>query len=222
VTRAAAGTLTLLVLAAAAAVRGQEVEAPRPAASVAFPAQPLLSPPHGVPLGGPELEAATQEVSALLRCPVCQGLSVADSPTELARNMKQQARELLAAGYDREQVLAYFESSYGEFVRLEPPLRGINWLVWVAPVLGSLAGGFLVTRSLRRLRSETARVDEERMPDQEDDPRLTPYLRRVREMAYGWPEGRPPSPAASAPPATPAPPSTPASPKIPGAGRGRA
>ena len=50
-------------------------------------------------------------------------------------------RELLAAGYDEEQILAYFERSYGEFVRLEPPLRGVNWLVWIAPVVGLLLGG---------------------------------------------------------------------------------
>ncbi len=54
--------------------------------------------------------------------------------------MKARVRELLAAGYDEEQILAYFERSYGEFVRLEPPRRGINWLVWLAPPLALWAG----------------------------------------------------------------------------------
>ena len=79
----------------------------------------------GAPTGrrsrGAALDARTQEVAALLRCPVCQGLSVADSPVHAAQNMKAQVRDLLAAGYDQDQVLAYFERSYGEFVRLEPP-----------------------------------------------------------------------------------------------------
>ncbi len=80
---------------------------------------------------GEALLARTEDVAGLLRCPVCQGLSVADSPATMAVNMKAQVREMLAAGYDQEQILAYFEHSYGEFVRLQPPLRGVNWLVWL-------------------------------------------------------------------------------------------
>jgi len=193
-----------LVLAAPLGTRAQG-GAPPPspdAASLASAAQAVVGAPRGRALSGPELEAATHELAAQLRCPVCQGLSVADSPTELARNMKHQARELLAGGYDREQVLAYFESSYGEFVRLKPPLRGINWLVWVAPLLGLLAGGFVVARSLRRLKG---RAPAPEAPAEEDDPQLEPYLRRVRALAYGWPEGRPPAPAASGPEAAPVP-----------------
>lgn len=199
-------TRLLAVALALAAPLGTRAQggAPPPstdAASLASAAQAVVGPPHARALGGPELEAATHELAAELRCPVCQGLSVADSPTELARNMKHQARELLAGGYDREQVLAYFESSYGEFVRLKPPLRGINWLVWVAPLLGLLAGGFVVTRSLRRLKGKAPAPEA---PAQEDDPQLAPYLRRVRELAYGWPQGRPPAPADSGPEAAPA------------------
>ncbi|MFL5389578.1 MAG: cytochrome c-type biogenesis protein CcmH, partial [Myxococcales bacterium] len=80
--------------------------------------------PAGTPLAGSQLDARTEEVAGLLRCPVCQGLSVADSPATMARNMKLEVRDKLAAGYDQEQILADFERSYGEFVRLRPPLRG--------------------------------------------------------------------------------------------------
>jgi cytochrome c-type biogenesis protein CcmH len=178
-----AAAIAALVLAGAAS--GARAQQPAPTA-VADP-RAVLGEPSGPPLAGPALDAATQEVAAVLRCPVCQGLSVADSPTDLARNMKKQVRELLAAGYDREQVLRYFESSYGEFVRLQPALRGVNWLVWVAPGIGLLTGGYIVARSLRRRPAPGAAA-----PD--DDPSLGPYLLRVREMAYGWPGGRPPGP----------------------------
>jgi len=47
--------------------------------------------------------------------------------------MKAEVRDKLAAGYDQEQILADFEHSYGEFVRLKPTLRGVNWLVWFGP-----------------------------------------------------------------------------------------
>lgn len=152
----------------------------------------IVGAPAGQPLSGPALDAIAHEVASVLRCPVCQGLSVADSPTDLARNMKQQARDLLAAGYDRDQVLRYFEASYGEFVRLQPPLRGVNWLVWLAPAAGLLAGGFVVARTLRR--SPAAAAEPAIAEEDGEEAELVPYLLRVRELAYGWPGGRRPEP----------------------------
>ena len=118
-------------------------------------------------------------------------------------------KELLAAGYDEEQILVYFERSYGEFVRLRPPLRGVNWLVWLAPVAGLLAGGAAVRWALRSsrgggkakdatgggLRPELdALVSDAPGPDTlPEDERLAVHVRRVRELAYGWPNGLSPA-----------------------------
>ena len=179
---------------ALAGLAGTAARAAEPAGTRAPVADPrtIVGAPAGQPLSGPALEAAAHEVAAVLRCPVCQGLSVADSPTDLARNMKQQVRDLLAAGYDREQVLRYFESSYGEFVRLQPPLRGVNWLVWLAPAAGLLAGGFIVARSLRRPPAAAGAAESPDVTGEIEDDDLAPYILRVRELAYGWPGGRRP------------------------------
>ena len=113
----------------------------------------------------------------------------------MAVNMRAQVRELLAAGYDQEQILAYFEHSYGEFVRLEPPLRGVNWLVWLGPVARA-RGRRLLRRRARSARAAAAPPAEAApLPGPAtlpDDPELARYVRRVRELAYGWPDGRPP------------------------------
>jgi cytochrome c-type biogenesis protein CcmH len=186
--------LLALALAAACAAPAAAQDAAAGTANVLDPQQ-AVGAPRGRPLEGAALDAQTQEIAALVRCPVCQGLSVADSPTDLARNMKRQIREMLAGGYDREQVLAYFESSYGEFVRLQPPLRGVNWLVWIAPALGLLAGAFVVARALRKPPPADAPRPVFAAPG--DDPALEPYLLRVRELAYGWPGGRRPAPEAA-------------------------
>jgi len=170
-----------------------------------------IAAPRGPPLSGAELDARTQHVGALLRCPVCQGLSVADSPATMARNMKAEVREKLAKGYDQEQILAHFERSYGEFVRLEPPVRGVNWLVWLGPLAALLAGGTLVAFALRRPpRDATPPALEERviaastpgLPSRDTlpgDPRLAAAVRRARSLAYGWPHGVPPKHPAAAP-----------------------
>lgn len=156
----------------------------------------LVGAPAGPALSGDALEAAAAEVSSVLRCPVCQGLSVADSPATMALNMKSQVRDMVARGYTEEQILTYYELSYGEFVRLEPPLRGVNWLVWVAPLGALVLGGLVVARTLKaRGGTEEAEPLPDALPGRgtlPDDPELAPYVRRARELAYGWPDGTPP------------------------------
>ena len=139
----------------------------------------VVGTPKSSPISGAALDAKTRDVGSRLRCPVCQGLSIADSPASMAVNMKGEVRELLARGYSDEQVIDYFEHSYGQFVLLDPPRRGINWLVWALPVLLLRAGAFFIRRVLVKGPAEAAPI-----PLDEDD-ELAPYIARVRELAYG-------------------------------------
>src|SRR3954464_6864680 len=136
--------------------------------------------PAGTPLAGSQLDARTEEVAGLLRCPVCQGLSVADSPATMARNMKLEVREKLAQGYDQEQILAQFEQSYGEFVRLRPPLRGANWVVWLGAVAFLVLGGAAAVVGLRGARRATvSQAPVAGRGELPDDPRLADAVQRV-------------------------------------------
>jgi cytochrome c-type biogenesis protein CcmH/NrfF len=96
------------------------------------------------------LEERTRSVAAQLRCPVCQGLSLADSPSELALEMKDVVREQLAAGRTPDQVKAYFVAKYGEWILLEPPAHGINVVAYLLPGLALAAGLVVVWLALRR------------------------------------------------------------------------
>ncbi|PYQ31813.1 MAG: cytochrome c-type biogenesis protein CcmH [Acidobacteria bacterium] len=111
----------------------------------------IAEPPHGTPLQGGELERRTQAIASEIRCPVCQGLSIADSPSEMAVNMKAEVRDLVARGYTQEQIDRHFERSYGQFVLLRPKFRGVNTLVWILPIAALAAGAFLVLLTLRKL-----------------------------------------------------------------------
>jgi cytochrome c-type biogenesis protein CcmH len=135
-----------------------------------------LGPPQGRPLAGEELDRVTEEISSIMRCPVCQGLSVADSPTLSAIAMKAEVRQFLAAGYTRTQILDYFERSYGEFIRLEPKAKGFNLTVWIAPVAATLLGLALIVMRWRR--SQPSVVADP--GDREADLDLEEYRQRVR------------------------------------------
>jgi cytochrome c-type biogenesis protein CcmH len=185
-------TRVLPTLILAAALAAPLYAQPAPPAASAWPSAAemsgsdpavVLGAPTGHALHGAELDAETKVVSSLLRCPVCQGLSVADSPSTTAQNMRHQVRALLEKGYDQQQILAYFESSYGEFVRLQPPLRGVNWLLWLAPAVVLLGGAFFMFRR--------GRNKGEGVAAPAPDPALEDYRARARALAFGQPPNPP-------------------------------
>jgi cytochrome c-type biogenesis protein CcmH len=102
------------------------------------------------PLEDPALEARASAIAAQLRCGVCQGLSIQDSPSPLAQDMKDLIRTQVAAGSTDEEIREYFISKYGEYVLLEPNPRGFNLVVYVLPFLGLLLGIGLVALMVRR------------------------------------------------------------------------
>lgn len=120
-------------------------------APVAPSADPMAAPPAGVadaegsglipgvPPGPRPAPTAVQDlayqIGTKLRCPVCQGLSVADSTSAAAVQMQNRIRELVAAGYAEDQIQAYFVERYGEWLLLDPPTEG-NLLIWLGPGLG--------------------------------------------------------------------------------------
>ena len=134
--------------------------------------------PQGQPITGQQLTQRTNEISALLRCPVCQGMAVADSPAEMAVNMKAQVHELLSRGYTEEQILKYFELSYGQFVLLRPKFEGVNRMVWLLPIGALLIGVIIVFYKLRNLKKPPPPAPP---PATIDDP----YLARVRDLVGG-------------------------------------
>jgi cytochrome c-type biogenesis protein CcmH len=125
----------------------------------------------------PVSEDAVHDVAAQLRCVVCQSLSVADSPSETAHQMKDIIRERLAAGESSEQVKAYFVDKYGLWILLSPPRQGFNLLVWVVPFAALAAGLLLVLVLARRWRRRAASAPAVARPDEAMRERI------LREMA---------------------------------------
>jgi cytochrome c-type biogenesis protein CcmH len=115
-------------------------------------------------------------VASQLRCVVCQNLSVADSPSEMARQMRDVVRERLAAGETPDQVKAYFVQRYGEWVLLSPPTSGFGLLAWALP-LGALGVGVVAAVvMLRRWSRRTGVAADGDDADVDED-----ALRAVRE-----------------------------------------
>jgi cytochrome c-type biogenesis protein CcmH len=96
------------------------------------------------------VEARTERLATILRCPVCQGLSIEDSPSELSQQMRALVKEQVASGKSDEEVKAYFVGRYGEWILLEPKPTGFNMLIYILPALALLGGAFLVARVVKK------------------------------------------------------------------------
>jgi cytochrome c-type biogenesis protein CcmH len=144
-----------------------------------------------VAVRGPEppgsLPDRVRAVGSTLRCPVCQNLSVADSPSGLAQQMRETIRADLLAGRSAEQIRDRFAASYGEWILLSPPRHGLGLAVWIAPVLlllGGLAAGAFAVR-----RWSSARSLHDWPPDDIDQVGLSPTDRKLLERALSTEEG---------------------------------
>jgi cytochrome c-type biogenesis protein CcmH len=110
-----------------------------------------------------------------LRCPVCQGLSVADSTSEAALGMKARITELVRLGYTDEQITDYFVDRYGEWILLAPK----EPLLWAIPATGVLGALAALTWWLSSRRAPASPPVQPPPPAPTDDP----YRRRIlREL----------------------------------------
>lgn len=140
-----------VALLAAVLATGAHAQAQAPAQGSASPSAPGSSPGRGSgSVQENQLDHDVRAVAAELRCPVCQGLSLADSPSELSQEMKDVIRAQLAEGKSPDEVKAYFVSKYGEWILMQPKAEGFNLAVYVLPVLALLGGGAFVFFTARR------------------------------------------------------------------------
>lgn len=134
-----------------------------------------LGPPGEPPATEMELDQYVRTINKGLRCPVCQGSSIQDSPVDSAVAMRARVRELAARGYDKAQIEAYFVARYGEWI-LQSPDATTNWLVWVCPSLGGALALAILAGVAARWRKEP---DEVPLPSETGEAPLDRYEQRL-------------------------------------------
>ena len=100
------------------------------------------------PLAEDEIETRAREVGRALRCVICQNQSIEESDATLAEDMRTLVRARIRAGDSNEDVIAYMQNRYGDFVLLKPPVQANTYVLWLAPfILIYLGGVWFVRRS---------------------------------------------------------------------------
>ena len=114
------------------------------------------------------LDQRVQDVASQLKCPVCQGESVADSQATIAQQMRQVIREQLQSGKSEQDVVQYFVRSYGNQIVWLPLWQGFSLLAWLIPMAFLLGGAVLVFIVLREWRADAAVIGASSMVSQDE------------------------------------------------------
>jgi len=132
---------------------------------VGFGSVPALAADAAPAAADPALEARMLQITAELRCLVCQNQTIADSHADLAVDLRRQVREMLQQGQTDQQVVDYMTARYGDFVLYRPPFKATTALLWVGPGAMAVLGLLLLVFILRH----RSRLPDDRFePDAED------------------------------------------------------
>ena len=70
-----------------------------------------------------------------IRCPVCQGQSISGSNSSLAKDLREQVRQMILNNKSNEEIYQFMVERYGDFVVFRPPINWKTYLLWFTPVV---------------------------------------------------------------------------------------
>jgi cytochrome c-type biogenesis protein CcmH len=106
---------------------------------------------EAVPLAAnPEMEKKVNNITKELRCLVCQNQTIADSHADLAIDLKNQVRDMVASGKTQKDIIDYMVHRYGDFVLYRPPVKPTTYLLWAGPFILLIVGATLLISNLRK------------------------------------------------------------------------
>ncbi|MDR3353149.1 MAG: cytochrome c-type biogenesis protein CcmH [Zoogloeaceae bacterium] len=108
----------------------------------------------------PEVEARLQEISAELRCLVCQNETIAASNADLANDLRREIRAMILAGRTDREITDFMVTRYGDFILYRPRFTGKTLLLWLGPFLFLVIGAFALRGVLKRQRPADAPLSE--------------------------------------------------------------
>lgn len=97
----------------------------------------------------PELQQRYEKIISEVRCLKCQNQTIKDSNAFLAADLRREIRRLLSEGKTDAEVYDFLVLRYGEFALYRPKMSGKTLVLWLAPVILLLVGGFVIIRVMR-------------------------------------------------------------------------
>jgi cytochrome c-type biogenesis protein CcmH len=106
------------------------------------------------PKGDRSAAQRAHDLEAQIKCPECQGLSVADSQATTSQAIRADVKKRIAKGQSDETIRQAYVDRYGESILLTPQSSGLSLIVWILPLLVLALGGAGIVFVLARNRRE--------------------------------------------------------------------
>jgi cytochrome c-type biogenesis protein CcmH len=116
----------------------------------------------------PVSEARMMAIAAELRCLVCQNQTIADSHADLAVDLRQEMREMIARGDSDARIRDFMTARYGDFVLYRPPLKPSTTILWFGPGVLLVIALAALLRALRRRSRMAADAFDPETPDEQE------------------------------------------------------
>ena len=98
----------------------------------------------------PQLQARYVALTHELRCMQCQNETLADSPVQLAADLRAEVRDMLLAGTSDDEIRAFMVARYGDFILFRPRFTARTAWLWLAPGILLLVGAAVLVRVMRQ------------------------------------------------------------------------
>lgn len=108
------------------------------------------------PSDDPVIEERLAKLSHELRCLQCQNQTLADSPSDLAADMRREIREQMKAGKSDKEIVTFLTERYGQFILYRPRVTPVTYLLWFGPFVLLLGGLFVLFRYIKNRRDAIA------------------------------------------------------------------
>lgn len=119
----------------------------------------------------PQNEKRLQNLSAELRCLVCQNQTIADSDADLAVDLRKEIRKMIAEGKTDEQIINFMTERYGDFVLYRPPFKSQTALLWLLPavffVIGVIVFFAFMAKNKRNSTQNSHTISDNKLTDAE-------------------------------------------------------
>jgi cytochrome c-type biogenesis protein CcmH len=104
---------------------------------------------EGKKFDDPELQARYEKLISEVRCLQCQNQSIKDSNVSLAADLRREIARMIEEGQTNEDIAEFLVVRYGEFALYRPRTTGKTLILWLAPFLLVLFGGFALVRIVK-------------------------------------------------------------------------
>ena len=111
-----------------------------------------------------ENEKIFHKLSEELRCLVCQNQNIAESNSDLAKDLRLEIYNMLSQGKTEDQIVDFMVQRYGDYVLYRPPFKPMTWLLWFGPAIIFIAGTIF---AIRLMKTQSSAVTESGLSEDE-------------------------------------------------------